>query len=571
MGLGALLLSLHGCAPKSASTVSPTSSANSLQDCAPLPGNPWIPNISGLSPTNHDESIDVVRSTLPVVYGPIIGLGQPAGGNAEISVRIDMTEDLGPLGSLTLEASAVNMPGGLSGHAIPLLVSLTDGVHGADYIDLARAGSNGDCAASGYFTCDASGNCVNNPSCTVQSPSVYNDRTHWQDHQLPSYGSRSINTFPTCNWTQTTADQPTVCMFNQSLFETSGGQPRLQYGTTYIAKYVLIADSYSDLTDTGMRAGLQVNVVKKTNLNQTPSGAIDVNIVIVGAKNIAASHTDAGQRNLDTVFSAVKNTYSQSNLGLNLGNIQVYEWGCDGEAYSNVTTSELGTMFSQGSSLLPADTEGKAVNVFLVSSITSDNQAFNANLTILGLSGAVGGPVSNGTEASGLAVSTFGSLDQFNSACTADPCPMTAQDSSFYDFSSTVAHEMGHYLGMNHPTESSGTEHDRVYDTPICTNTESVGGDNYITINSCLEDLNLSLVSGSNCQDACTSSIEAALGSNAGYSPSTGLFCAATEECQFNHLMWWTSKNYDQTVGLGDGNIISPNSAAIVRYSPFVY
>ena len=125
-----------------------------------------------------------------------------------------------------------------------------------------------------------------------------------------------------------------------------GGAARLRYGVTYTAKYVLLA-SYVSFSGGGPGAGVKVTAVKKSSAS-TATGAIDVNVVIVGTKNITASRTAAGQRNLDTLFQGVENYYEQANTGLHLGSVQAVEWDCDhdGDAFANTELSQLGTLSS---------------------------------------------------------------------------------------------------------------------------------------------------------------------------------------------------------------------------------
>ena len=138
---------------------------------------------------------------------------------------------------------------------------------------------------------------------------------------------------------------------------------------------------------------------------------------------------------------------------------------------------------------------------------------------------------------------------------------------------STIAHEMGHYLGLNHPSERDGSEHDFVADTPQCT----AKAGSYITINSCysLDTYSSATVSSPNaartCQTACNAAIRAATGNGAAvYNASSGLFCPTVPECQFNHIMWWTSKNFAPGTGTGDGNLFSADSNRIFHYNPFI-
>ncbi|MGK5088892.1 M43 family zinc metalloprotease [Bdellovibrionota bacterium FG-2] len=542
-----------GCAKKK-STTSESSS------CAAIDGVAWTPNISGAGASNHDTGAEVSKTILSA-SGPVTGLGQAAPASREIDVEIDMTEDLGAFGSLTLVAKVTGMPAGLDGSAYPALVYLSDGTY--DYINLARAGSGGDCAQNGYYTCNGV-SCTSNSACLVNWPSAYFDRTHWQQHQIPSFGYGSVNTFPSCNWTEG-AEAPSTdsaCAFNTHFFPSEYSVPRLRYGGKYHAKYVLLAANYATVT-TAAAAQLEVTVIKKKEAATATAigGAVDLNIVIVGSDNIAASRTVKGKQNLDSLFTLVQQYFGHENVGVKLGSVNAIEWGCEagGDSYANVGAMKLGDMFSGSKDLIPEASELKALNIFLVSTIDDDVSGEGSNLTILGLSGAIGGPMLRGTAASGLAFSSFDKLATYNPLCSGTgECSIQHQEADFVDMGATIAHEMGHFLGLNHPTEAQGSKHDVVYDTPVCTARSASSG--YITISSCLNsDTHVYSPTGKTCKQVCT-----------GYSSSSGVFCPEAMECQFNHIMWWTSKNFKEGTALGDGNVFSHDSSVIINYNPFI-
>jgi hypothetical protein len=156
-------------------------------------------------------------------------------------------------------------------------------------------------------------------------------------------------------------------------------------------------------------------------------------------------------------------------------------------------------------------------------------------------------------------VSTFGKLDSFNPDCNAAPCSMSEVEYDFADLEQTVAHEIGHYLGLNHPSEAKATQHDLVKDTPICTTVDSLAG-NRISISSCLNtDSNVYADTGLTCKQSCTS-----------YNAGTGVYCSTKPECQFNYLMYWSSKYFTEGVGTGDGSLITPYQGGIMNFSPLV-
>jgi hypothetical protein len=518
-----------------------------------LTGDAWVPNVAGTASSNHDASVTVSRTTLATVTAPIIGRADPMPAAKEVSVSIDMTNDLGAGGSLTLQAEVVDFPSQVLtvGGAYPMLVYLSDGTN--DLVNLARTGAGGDCAQSGFESCSG-GSCTTNSSCVINSPSAYYDRAHWEDHRgSPSFASyTSTYQFPTCNWGNASAASGPDCKFNSNFFV--GG--KLRSGVTYTAKYVLRASNYANVSAFGLTAGIKVNVIKKTKASGTVGGAIDVNVIFVGYDNAQASRNAKGKINLDTLMGSLQGFYNQASTAVKLGTIRAFEW-TGGDGYADVKLSSLGAMLADSASILPAATDGRAVNVYLVKTIANDSAGADPNLTVLGIAGGITGPAIQGTKSSGVVFSSFNKLDKMNSACSAAPCEVTKQDVDFADLSTTITHEIGHYLGLNHPSEATGATHDLVNDTPICTATGSGG---YLTIGSCLNtDANVYPATTKTCNTACTS-----------YSSAAGVFCPTKLECQFNHVMWWSSKNFKENLGTSDGNLFSTQSGVIMNYSPYV-
>lgn len=530
-----LVLGLSGCGDDE-----PLPSAG----CSSLTGSPWSPSVTGVSADHHSGAVGIGK-TETTGSGALIGLGQGADTSKYVTVQFTLP-DLGAGGSVTLVADVTSFPASLSGGAFPVLMSLSDGVK--DFINISSG-----CGSGGVYTCSGS-SCSSNASCGPSSPSAYVDRDHWLQHQNTNLtgGSSSdsypsVNTFPTCNWSSGTPS----CAFNSTFF--SGG--RLRAGT-YTAKYVLVANGYVSLE--GHSAGLKLTVIQKSD-SSVSGGALDVNVILVGTSNINASRTAKGQANLNSLFNSVYSMYAQNGVGVKLGSVNVIEWPCEqgGDAYANVSIDALGPMMKNGSALVPGSLEGHAINLFLVSSIGADG--VSSSFTILGVSGALGGPPTNGTPTSGVAISTFDKLGSFNPNCSSSTCAITEQEAAFADLGTTVAHEMGHYLGLFHPSERDGTVHDPVADTPICT-AKDPNLSSIITISSCLNlDSNVYAPTSKTCNTACT-----------GYNSAAGIFCPDKIECEFNHIMWWTSKKFKEGMGTGDGNIFSPDSGMIINYNPLV-
>ena len=427
-----------GLALASALFVACDGNSQSVTAARQLTGSPWVPNVSGAGAANHDPNVTVTKTVLPSVPGPLTGLGQGWTGN-EISVDIDMTEDLGDYGSFTLLAVPTGFPSSLQGGAYPVLTYLYDGTN--ELVNLSRSGA-GNCMSAGAYTCTGQ-NCTDNDSCSIGWPSAYFDRTHWLQHQLNTAFTSyvSVNTFPTCNWTTGTMDPSSSnpysnpeCAFNTNFFVSN----KLVSGVHYTARYVLLTDSYASIT--GYDAGVQVSLIKKSKNVDTNSGALDLNLIFVGYDVSQASRNAKGQINLDSMLTQLQSFYGIPGVNVKLGAINAYEW-TDGDQYADLTTEQFGQMAAAASSIVQPSSEGKAINVFFVDSVTG-------NSSLLGESGGIGGPMVNGLPNSGVVVSTFGKLDQFNSECNAAPCALTQIDYDFATIEQTLAHELGHYLGL---------------------------------------------------------------------------------------------------------------------------
>ncbi|RAL23701.1 hypothetical protein DL240_05960 [Lujinxingia litoralis] len=55
-------------------------------------------------------------------------------------------------------------------------------------------------------------------------------------------------------------------------------------------------------------------------------------------------------------------------------------------------------------------------------------------------------------------------------------------------FAETIAHEAGHYLGLFHTTERTGTDHDPLDDTPECPLSRDTNGDRLVSADECVND-----------------------------------------------------------------------------------
>ena len=111
----------------------------------------------------------------------------------------------------------------------------------------------------------------------------------------------------------------------------------------------------------------------------------------------------------------------------------------------------------------------EGVNVFLVRGIELEEYAYDGEtFTILGYASGLPGPGrQTGTSASCVVIS----------AEILDGWPRT--------LGATMAHETGHWFGLFHPTESTGTLFDAIDDTPMCPSQLDRNGDYVVTLNEC--------------------------------------------------------------------------------------
>lgn len=550
-----------------------------LYDGATVSGA-WTPAIANAGTINQKGSVTTDNRIL-ITRGAGMVRFQDNWINKEVTVDLgdfDSEADFGydangnGNGSLTLSADVINYP--YTGGAYPVLTSLrvvnASGVQLAEFVNVTSS-----CASQGMWTC-AGGYCDANSACTVQSPSTFFNRDDWDQHQTPPFGYSSINSFPRCD----------SAVGTPSWSACPAGLNKLPTGR-YFAKFVLMSDRNLSVASGSADLRVRVTVKKDTIARNDPTsnGAINLNVILVGNSNIDDSHTPKGAQNLNLLFGEV-NRILQNTSNISIGDVKVYEWRDldGGDYYSQIDYTQVGDLFMSGSQGIPLAEEGNAVNVFMV----KDIQISGANFTILGLAGAILGPPVNGSYSSGLAfstnVATGGLLSSMNPSgnCTLSSCPRNSHEGDFLEMGATIAHELGHYLGLNHPSEkvaSSGETQrvDQLSDTPTCA-ARQVGASMELNQYSCFVDTATQFGSRT-CSNACNSEIQSTYPTvsvnNAVYfktGSKTSYYCPLSKECQYNHVMWYTTKERSLVSGQWreDGNIFSDQSSAIIQWSPFV-
>ena len=183
-------------------------------------------------------------------------------------------------------------------------------------------------------------------------------------------------------------------------------------------------------------------LVKRSTQSPLATGKIDLNLFFVGMPGISAS-TAPANANFNTIFDAVKKTWSQ--VGIGIGNVTYNDLtGADLARFQDLQDTDLGDLMKRSATPNARD---NALNVFFVHSISGGTLA---GYIILGESAGIPGVPLRGTSGSGLAVTT------------AD------FPGGLVDIADTWVHEGSHWLGLFHTTESAGTAFDPLPDTPEC-------------------------------------------------------------------------------------------------------
>lgn len=188
-------------------------------------------------------------------------------------------------------------------------------------------------------------------------------------------------------------------------------------------------------------AGACYYVVEQTALGST----IDLNFYFVGVPNLNAA---SAENNSD--FQAVLSEFSRiyQNAGINVGTVRVADITGDNlQRYQIVRDfGDIYRLISLSQSPGPTLDEALSVNVFLI-------KGFNISEIpgLLGLSAGIPGvPAVHGNGGAGLVFTTEN--------LTFDPASL----------GQTMAHEVGHFLGLRHTSERGGSAFDPINDTPTC-------------------------------------------------------------------------------------------------------
>ncbi len=213
----------------------------------------------------------------------------------------------------------------------------------------------------------------------------------------------------------------------------------------------------------GWSSDVSIYTVVKTGLGST----LDINVWLVAINDYQGD----GDPNLATMLDEFKRLLGKA--GITVGNVNIRELG--GEQAESLTFPDMGTdsnFDGQADDLdelfrLSSQAGNDYLNIFLVRSLGAG---------ILGISGGIPGPhLIQGTAHSGVVFSTFGGLTQMS-------------HNALITQGETMAHEVGHFMGLFHTTESSGKRFDPIADTQECTRAEyDTNGDGKVTSKECAD------------------------------------------------------------------------------------
>jgi hypothetical protein len=188
------------------------------------------------------------------------------------------------------------------------------------------------------------------------------------------------------------------------------------------------------------------------------TGTLDLDVYVVSADLTAAQA--AGDPLMERLFQSVATVLA--NAGICLGRVVFHdlpEWAR--VRYSIVNVDSTGPCDPLSQLFTLAQAQSGSVHLFLVDGleVTDDGDPFQ----VAGIDGSIPGPSGVPGTVNGGAVATLADLGQGTCGSALDLARCGTDHLAF-----VLAHEVGHWLGLYHPTERSGTLFDPIADTPTC-------------------------------------------------------------------------------------------------------
>lgn len=181
-------------------------------------------------------------------------------------------------------------------------------------------------------------------------------------------------------------------------------------------------------------------------------GEIDVNVVVVGGAAIDQDELDATIARMDAVWSR--------GGGPSVGTVSLFLTGTD-PLLAYADSNELRSTVLPGAS-------AQAVNLFIIDDYLDESGT-------LGEAGGIPGPLGlQEVDAAGVIVALDGHRDSRGALDLAT-------------MGETMAHEIGHQVGLFHTTESDGTRTEPLDDTAGCPRSADTNNDDYFTAEECAD------------------------------------------------------------------------------------
>jgi len=210
---------------------------------------------------------------------------------------------------------------------------------------------------------------------------------------------------------------------------------------------------------------VRISLARKTD-SDFSTGALAVNLFIYAPLSGTESSVIPSEAEAQNVKQYMNDIFSQA--GVTVGSMTV-SFVDDPDATQLSTQSGLQAFFEKVS-LATAGRTDVGINCFLAPNLPSG---------ILGMDGAIPGPAFiHGTPASGI----IAQIQSYGFAATGYGVHET--DQRF--LAKILAHEIGHYLGLFHTSESGGNTHDPLDDTPECPSSMDADGDGIVSGPECL-------------------------------------------------------------------------------------
>lgn len=188
-------------------------------------------------------------------------------------------------------------------------------------------------------------------------------------------------------------------------------------------------------------------------------GALSVNLVVVEGAQI-------DQADLDAAAQVMVDLYA-NNDAASIGEINRVDLATDAGPFIEAEGEDVEALRSA-----MAGGDGNRMNLFFITDFTDEPGT-------LGIAAGIPGPNGiHGTVASGVVMALDAHLD----------------DSGVLDatlLGETMAHEMGHQMGLPHTSEADGSDHDLASDTPQCTIDMDSDGDGQLSAEECPDGLNV--------------------------------------------------------------------------------